>query len=254
MKRLAADEEKVKAFAEGRGFTVGSVFCFDRVDSTMDVAFHLYEQGAGNRSIVLSREQKRGRGRFGKRWISTTGGLYVSIILRVFDYEIPYSMVASYGVYRALHKLHLRVTLKWINDVLSQEGRKIAGVLSEEREGCTAIGVGVNLNTDRFPPELEGSATSYVLETGKTIDPVDFLCHLLEELFPLLDRAHGGEIEQLMEAWEREASLRGRMVRVVGDCGEVRGVVTGIHRRTGALLVAADNLIQEVYGGNLIYC
>jgi BirA family biotin operon repressor/biotin-[acetyl-CoA-carboxylase] ligase len=255
MNRLIDEEVKIKTFAEAREIPLGAVCCFDRVESTMDEAFRLHQGGAENRSIVLSHEQTRGRGRLGRNWISVRGGLYASILLTEFDSEIPYALIAAYGVYRVLTALGLQVTLKWVNDVFYREA-KIAGVLVEEKQGCTVVGAGVNLNMCRFPPGLEGGATSYALETGRTLDPADALCMLLEELSPMLDRAHRGEVEGLMEDWERAflaGGLRGRTVRVVGEYGEVRGMVRGIERRTGALLLQQGAKVREIYEGRLLY-
>jgi hypothetical protein len=72
----------------------------------------------------------------------------------------------------------------------------------------------------------------------------------------MLDRAHRGEVEGLMEDWERAflaGGLRGRTVRVVGEYGEVRGMVRGIERRTGALLLQQGAKVREIYEGRLLY-
>ena len=253
MKRLRDEEQKVRACAEERGIPLGTVRCFDRVDSTMDEAFRLHAGGGENLSVVLAHEQTSGRGRFGRRWLSVEGGLYASLLLTEFDPSIPYAMIAAYGVYLMLRGLDLPATLKWVNDVLCGENRKIAGVLVEEKRGCTVIGVGINLNVHRFPPELGEGATSLALEQGRTLDPVQGLCLLLGELLPLLEEAHRGEVEVLMEAWEVASRLRGRRVRVVDEYGEAWGVVRGIARKTGALLLQQGEQVREIYEGRLLY-
>jgi BirA family biotin operon repressor/biotin-[acetyl-CoA-carboxylase] ligase len=221
----------------------------------MDEAFSLHRAGAPNRSVVMSHEQRGGRGRFGRQWISPRGGLYASILLTEFQSSIPYAMITAYAVYRMLGGLGLPVTLKWVNDVYC-EGGKIAGVLVEEKQGCTVIGVGINLNMRSFPPDLGGEASSLALETDRTLDPVRALCLLLKELSPLLERAHRGEVEALMDDWERSSmlrGLRGREVRVADEYGETRGLLMGIERKTGALLLKQGNESREVYGGRLFY-
>jgi BirA family biotin operon repressor/biotin-[acetyl-CoA-carboxylase] ligase len=253
IKRLRDEEQKVRACAEERGIPLGTVCCFERVDSTMNEAFRLHAGGAENHTVVLAHEQNRGRGRFGRRWVSVEGGLYASFLLTEFDPSIPYAMIAAYAVYLMLRGLDLPVTLKWVNDVLCGGDRKIAGVLVEEKRGCTVIGVGVNLNMRRFPPELGEGATSLALEQGRTLDPVQGLCLLMGELRPLLHEAHRGKIEALMEAWEVSSLLRGRKVRLVDEYGETRGVVKGIERKTGALLLQQGDQVRTIYEGRLIY-
>jgi BirA family biotin operon repressor/biotin-[acetyl-CoA-carboxylase] ligase len=253
MCRITNDERRLKACAEKRALPLGDVFCFERLGSTMDDAHRLGAEGARHFSVVMSREQMRGRGRFGRPWYSVDGSLYASLILREFDSRIPYSLVASLAVHRVLRGLHLDVSLKWVNDVLCPGGRKIAGVLTEEKEGCSVIGMGLNVNVNRFPPELEGTATSYRCETGKTMEVLDMLCLLLGELVPLIEAAHRGQIESLLEEWEDTAAMRGRTARLEGDFGTVRGVIAGINRRSGALLLSTDGNIREYYGGSLIF-
>jgi BirA family biotin operon repressor/biotin-[acetyl-CoA-carboxylase] ligase len=238
---------------ERAAIPTGDIFCFERLDSTMDQAFHLNAEGAKNYTVVMSREQLRGRGRLGRKWHSAGGSLFTSLILNEFDSNIPYSLIAALGVYRVLRDLQLEVSLKWINDVLCGGSRKIAGVLAEERAECTVIGIGVNVNAELFPPELKDTATSYRCETGKTIDIVQLLCLLLGELLPLIEQAHRGRTPSLMEEWENAAAHRGRSVRLEGEFGSVQGVVAGIERNSGALLLSVDGHIREFYGGSLFF-
>jgi BirA family biotin operon repressor/biotin-[acetyl-CoA-carboxylase] ligase len=136
--------------------------------------------------------------------------------------------------------------------VLCDEKRKIAGVLVEEKPGCTVIGIGINLGTERFPPELEDSATSLFLETGAAEGAVEMLSLLLIRLFPLIDRAQA-DIESVLSEWEEESAMRGRHAEVVGDFGTRRGIIRGINRSTGALLLSIEGKIIETYEGSLFY-
>ena len=51
-----------------------------------------------------------------------------------------------------------RAAIKWPNDVWI-DGRKVAGILVEGRpqEGWAVLGIGLNVSTREFPPELEGA-------------------------------------------------------------------------------------------------
>jgi BirA family biotin operon repressor/biotin-[acetyl-CoA-carboxylase] ligase len=174
-------------------------------------------------------------------------------VLTEFEPAVPYSMLASYALFLSLQTLGVETRLKWVNDVLCSNGRKVAGVLTEEREGKSVIGMGVNVNNREFPSELEESATSLLLETGVEVDIIDLLCSVLRIFLPILDRAHGGEIEELLSDWEEESAMRGRRVKLVGEYGELHGVVRGINRKNGALLLSANDELKEVYEGSLVY-
>ncbi len=250
-RRVKENEDRLKACLAQAMVGVGELYCFDRVESTMDAAFALNR--TVDRTVIVSREQVQGRGRYSRPWYSESGGLYASVLLTEFDPAIPYSMLTSLALLQVIRRFGASVTLKWINDVLSRNGRKIAGVLTEEREGCTVIGIGVNVNNREFPHTLQGHATSLFLETGREIDVIDLFCSILETFFPILNRAHEGGIEELLADWEREAALRGRSVKLVGEFDEIRGVVRGINRRNGALILSVGDELREIYEGSLIY-
>ncbi len=61
------------------------------------------------------------------------------------------------------------VRLRWPNDIVSQ-GKKLAGVLitqASENPHRVVVGIGVNVNSEDFPREIAGSATSLALATGR---------------------------------------------------------------------------------------
>jgi BirA family biotin operon repressor/biotin-[acetyl-CoA-carboxylase] ligase len=217
----------------------------------MDSAFSLPEPS--DRTVVVAGEQKMGRGRLGRAWSSIPGGLYASVVLMEHDPDIPYSMLASQAVLRAVHERGIDARLKWVNDVLSGGNRKIAGVLTEERGERCVIGMGVNVNNREFPPDLRERATSLYLESGKEVDIIHCLCSILEHLFPMIERAHSGDIEKLLADWEREAGLRGRRVKLTVEREELYGTVRGVNRTNGALLLSVDGELREVYEGSLFF-
>ena len=117
----------------------------------------------------------------------------------------------------------------------------------------SVIGMGVNVNNIEFPSDLGEHATSLYLESGKEVDIALLLCLVLKKLFPMLDVAHHGGIEELLADWEKEAGLKERRVKLKGEHGEMFGIVRGINYRNGALLLEQDNELREVYEGSLFY-
>ena len=57
-------------------------FHYKNVNSTNDVAIRKIKKGF-NSGIVVSERQKRGRGRYGKKWISFKGNLLLSIFFEI---------------------------------------------------------------------------------------------------------------------------------------------------------------------------
>ena len=68
-----------------------------------------------------------------------------------------------------LTKIKLRI--KWPNDILVK-GKKLAGILTEistemDAVNYIVVGLGLNVNTPKFPAEIRGIATSILIETGE---------------------------------------------------------------------------------------
>jgi len=84
--RLAAAPDKLypyEIYPLLKAGTIGSeIHYYDTVDSTQDICMHLGAHGAGEGVMVVSEAQERGRGRLGRSWVSSLGGIYFSLLLR----------------------------------------------------------------------------------------------------------------------------------------------------------------------------
>ncbi len=118
--------------------------------------------------------------------------------------------------------------IKWPNDVWI-DGRKVAGILVEGRpqEGWAVLGIGLNVSTRDFPPELAERATSLALAgADATVEQV------LGALLASLERWLPRPAPEVLAAWRARDALRGQQVR--WDAGS--GTAAGIDD-SGALLV-----------------
>jgi BirA family biotin operon repressor/biotin-[acetyl-CoA-carboxylase] ligase len=139
-------------------------------------------------AIVVAGEQTEGRGRLGRRWLAPAGtSLLCSLQLRptVPGERLPeLTGVAARACADAIAAVSaLEPALKFPNDVLL-DGRKVAGVLAEAREGRVVLGMGVNVNLaeDQLPQEVDRPATSLLVETGRELSRAELLVELLERL------------------------------------------------------------------------
>lgn len=118
--------------------------------STSDEARLLAREGAAHGTVVTAREQTAGRGRVGRSWASPEGNLYLSVLLRLgmAPARLPeLSFVAGLAVADMADGFlppDRRAALKWPNDVLVG-GAKIAGILVEQADDATIVGIGVNV-------------------------------------------------------------------------------------------------------------
>jgi BirA family biotin operon repressor/biotin-[acetyl-CoA-carboxylase] ligase len=193
-----------------------------RVDSTNERARELARTGAPHGTLVTADEQTAGRGRQGRRWTAPPRtALLMSLVVREPDEVLP--LAAAVAVCEALP---VAAAIKWPNDVWVRR-RKLAGILIEGRpqEGWAVLGVGLNVTTREFPPEL--TATSLHLE-GVTLGPEDVLAALLASLESWLGRPSA----DVLAAWRSHDALLGEEVRWAQGSGTAAGV-----DETGALLV-----------------
>jgi BirA family biotin operon repressor/biotin-[acetyl-CoA-carboxylase] ligase len=77
----------------------------------------------------------------------------------------------------------IRPEVKFPNDVLI-DGRKVAGILAEARDGRVVLGIGINANIteDELPPDVDTPATSLLVETNAPVDRAALLASVLEHL------------------------------------------------------------------------
>ena len=52
---------------------------FERVDSTNNVALRRIKKGKIKPTLIIAKSQKKGRGQYGRRWISHKGNIFMTI-------------------------------------------------------------------------------------------------------------------------------------------------------------------------------
>jgi len=161
---------------------------FTEVSSTNDACRILADKDAPEGTVVISDIQTKGRGRLGRKWCSSDpAGLYMSVLIRPkFDQKhIPLiGLAAALSVAAAIKDLTgAKTSIKLPNDVLIG-AKKVAGILMEQKGREVVLGIGVNLNNApaSFPEEIQETATSLLIETGKEVNKETFLSALLLRL------------------------------------------------------------------------
>ena len=162
-------------------------------DSTNERAKTLADAGAPHGTLVTADEQKAGRGRQGRAWTAPPGSaVLMSLVLR--DLDERHALLPLAAAVAACEALPVDAAIKWPNDVWIDR-RKVAGILVEGRpQDCWAVlGIGLNVTTESFPPELAEIATSLRLAGHETTPAA-----LLPDLVAALDRWIGAPPESSM--------------------------------------------------------
>lgn len=165
----------------------------DKTSSTNDDAKKMLKNINGN-FILIADEQTKGRGRVKKNFYSPKDvGIYMTIVLRDFKESMPFlSMSVALSVLKTIKKISKNAYIKEPNDILLG-GKKVCGILIESSVSTqksifeyVVIGIGLNVNNERFSPEIQDIATSVKLETGREIDKNILINIIILELGLLL--------------------------------------------------------------------
>jgi len=209
--------------------------------------------------VVLARLQTKGRGRFGRTWHSVPGrSLTLSAALLPPPDAQPVTpsacRAAALAVADTLANHGIEAKVKWPNDVLV-DGRKIAGILAEAEPaaGATALGIGLNVNTDDSDFEgldLMHPATSMTAATGKTFDTLDICRALVERLQTALDGAQR-DPAWLINEWRPRDFLAGKRITVAAAAGAVTGRYSGLDSDGRLLLTDGDGTAHVLLSGDV---
>jgi BirA family biotin operon repressor/biotin-[acetyl-CoA-carboxylase] ligase len=238
---------------------------FTDVDSTNDVALALAEAGAADGTTVLAEQQLRGRGRRGTTWFSPPGaGLYMSRVVRLSVPASGLSLVtlgSGVAVARAVREATgLPLELKWPNDlVMGRPWRKLGGVLSEavgngSRVDAVVVGVGLNLRSAAYPPDIGHLATSIESELGRAVDRAPVVVRVLTELADVIRALDEGNHAWICREWRRlgAGGLGGAVVRWRDPQGERSGLARDIDD-DGALVVEREGRLERLIGGEVTW-
>lgn len=203
---------------------------YHTVTSTNDIAWQHRDHGL----VVIADEQTAGRGQRGNRWHAPTGSSLMLSMLLHHDFDlkgnVPLTIWAALGICRFIQEFTGMVPmLKWPNDVLVK-GKKVCGVLVEQRRDWSVIGVGFNLNVPSaaFKTENLIHAGSLHQFTTLAIERNAVLHRLLEIWNESWNEWSQGQMSSLMEQWKQVAQISGQQVHVTLSLNTVDGKVTEI--------------------------
>ncbi|MDL2345449.1 biotin--[acetyl-CoA-carboxylase] ligase, partial [Deinococcus sp. MIMF12] len=154
-------------------------------------------------------------------------------------------LAAGVALHAACASSGVRGGLKWPNDLLAPDGRKLAGILLEadlrgEEARRAVLGLGVNVAA--APP---GAAHLHGFRPGLT--RADLLSRLLAELERWLAAPPG----EVLAAWRRSNLTLGREVRVVTARGEVSGTALDLDAGGSLLVRLPDGPTVPVHAGDV---
>lgn len=160
-------------------------FIYKKVESTNNIAFTKIKAGLTS-GVVRADSQTHGRGRYGKRWISTKGNLFMSIF---FEIEIATNL-------KKITELNIKYISDFLKQILSNKisikkpndifinGSKLCGILQEivlhNKKKFMILGIGINIISS---PKIKKYKTTYLNEHIKKKITNIFVFNSLRRLY-----------------------------------------------------------------------
>ena len=240
------------------------IYYFDTIDSTQNFAIELGSKTQENGSVVVAYKQTHGRGRLSRKWVSPSGGIWLSLVLHP-EFEISaatlFPVISSLALAISIEKvLKIKPKLKWPND-LTLNGKKIAGMLVDAsvesgKIDYLVVGVGINfkINPQQVEKAIKGTENYYgvatlVKKNDKT-SPVKLVQTFLYELEKLYEMILHGNSEYLIKEWTKRSSSIGKTVTVLSPTGMIRGKAVRVDK-DGALVVSSKGKSQRILAGDV---
>ena len=233
-----------------------SIRYYPRIDSTNEQALRLAEAGADEGMVVVADTQTAGRGRRGRRWLDEPGqALLFSVLLRPTCEESQVAILSLGAAAACAESLaseySLPIATKWPNDLLIT-GRKVGGILLEQRGGVVVVGVGLNVNgrPEVLQAQVGAPLTTLEKHYGAPLPRKEVLVGILEKIDDIYQQFQAGGLTEVVGRYRRFESVLGRNVYVhLGKeviCGTARAVTD-----YGALVLDTTDGQREITAGEV---
>lgn len=256
-------EEGAAVSAAAEFSVAATTYAVGNCTSTFDVAWRLMERAfLPEWGGVIAATQKSGRGQVRRHWHSPRGNLYVSF--RLPGHPLlqgdAAAIVVSYLLVESFSRMGFTLQLKWPNDLLSMDGKKVAGLLLEERNGVLMAGLGVNLAEVPSPGEMRADrATEAAVlfpddssAQEEPLAPFPLWRRLQETCMELFEQWRHLPLPDVLGCASRHMAWRGQNVLLSdGDTLPAAGVCLGLGARGGVLLALPGGGVQEFLSGSL---
>ncbi len=162
-------------------------------------------------TVIMADDQYAGRGMQENVWKVEPGkNLTISVLLRpsflTLDKQFLLNMAISIAINNVLTAyLPLKVYIKWPNDIY-YNNLKLGGVLIENaiignKIKNTVLGIGLNVNQQKFPKELVGKATSLYQILQENVNLERLLADLCTQIEVVYLQLKANKHEQLRKSY-----------------------------------------------------
>ncbi|MCR5261001.1 MAG: biotin--[acetyl-CoA-carboxylase] ligase [Candidatus Gastranaerophilales bacterium] len=177
--------------------------------------------------VVIADVQTNGRGRFDRVWESNSSdNLYMTFVIKPENSEkFPYVNLTQYLsiILNTIFndKYGIKSDIKWPNDIL-YGGKKFVGILSEAKADNgkiqgVALGVGINVNTEKDFYKNLPKATSLKIITGRMTDKNELVDEITKEFFAGFENYAEKGFEAIKETYKNMCRFHSETVKIGGS-------------------------------------
>ncbi len=204
---------------------LGSEFIYiEQVDSTNSYLKQVPSSDLVHGTVVLTDHQKKGRGQYERKWEAAP---YKNLTFTIAfcpkgaERFNLLSLATAYAITRGIGaNVSDPVYIKWPNDIYVRE-KKMGGLLTEcifngSKPDRVLIGIGLNVQQNRFSKQVRDSAISFHQVTNRRISREKLLAELLTKIERVYRRWHKHD-EQLQNDISKRIIGYGDWVRISID-------------------------------------
>ena len=213
--------------------------------------------GARELDWIVAERQIGGRGRHGRQWISPSGNLYATTLVKLRDGDPPAHTLALVAAIAAHHTIKEllgdfdRVRIKWPNDILI-DGVKAAGILLERDTNSVVMGFGINVASS---PKDIGRETTFILEhRDLNINPKrvhEYLASYVKQGLEKWRRREQGGLDWVLDAWLKCSVPIGTGISVNTGADTLDGLFDGLDEAGALRLRLADGSVRVIQAGDV---
>ncbi|VEG90368.1 biotin--[acetyl-CoA-carboxylase] ligase [Legionella spiritensis] len=212
-------------------------------------------------TVCCAEMQSRGRGRFGRQWISPFAeNIYFSGRWELhccLSRLSGLSLAVSLAVLACLNNNGIKedIRVKWPNDLLWRH-KKLAGVLIEVQAESNGqiqliIGIGINTNTATQLQQIPDKPWCSLYEiTGRHFDRNLIIADLIVYLDIYLNRFLTCGFPVFQEQWQQVDYLRDQWITVTHLSGSLQGLACGVSDSGQLYLRDEQGMIHELSSGD----
>ncbi|WMJ78902.1 MULTISPECIES: biotin--[acetyl-CoA-carboxylase] ligase [unclassified Sedimentibacter] len=229
------------------------------IGSTNTEAKLMSMKHADHGTVILSEEQTEGRGRMGRSFYSPSeSGIYMSIILKpklnISD-SVLITTAAAVAVCLSIDKFtNQYAEIKWVNDVYIG-GKKVCGILTEavtDMESGTVssivVGIGLNVQTELFPPELKETAGSiFSSREGHSIRN-QLSAEIINNILSICNEI---ETRSFLKIYKDRSMILGERIRYLKNGKWIEGYAQDIDEHGGLVVFHDDDNKEILHSGEI---